>query len=62
MFQNAVPGCCAITEREASAVRVPINATVPSDWWLVFFGSSSGSTTMISMPKIESTNSGRMRR
>ena len=60
MFQNAVPGYCAIQAVDASAARVPISAMVPSDWCL-FSSSSKGSTTIISMPKIESTSSGRMR-
>ena len=60
MFQNAVPGYCAIQNVDASATRVPISAIVPSDWWLLS-SSSSGSTTITSMPKSESTSSGRMR-
>ena len=60
MFQKAVPGYCAIQRVDASAARVPISAIVPSDLWLLS-SSSSGSTTIIIMPKTDSTSSGRMR-
>ena len=36
MFQNAVPGYCAIQNVGASAARVPTRAIVPSDLVTVF--------------------------
>ncbi len=59
MPENAMPGYRAIMNADANAASAPIKAIAPSGFWLRS-GSSNGSTTMMIMPKIDSTNSGSM--
>src|SRR5215831_17160703 len=60
VLENANPGNCAIYQVAASATSVPMKAIPPRVFW-PFSSSINGSSSMITMPKAESTNSGRMR-
>ena len=61
VFQNASPGDFAMNHVDTRPATAPMKPTTPSVLWL-FSSSTSGSSTMIRIPKSESTISGRMRR